>query len=104
MDSFQRFPNGQAVFFQITAYVKMRWRIRSPGKSVVVVTKNPALAVQINLIFEPGINYPEFRSFRSAMDSETIIDAEKFPISQLDRGQKPPSDNIVVSTLSLLKM
>jgi len=38
------------------------------------------------------------------MDSETIIDAEKFPISQLDRGQKPPSDNIVVSTLSLLKM
>ena len=38
------------------------------------------------------------------MDSETIVDAKKFPISQLDGGEKAPSDNIVVSTLSLLKM
>jgi len=104
VDIFQHLPAGQAVFLQITAYVKMSWRIWSPGKSVVVVTKDPSLAIDINLIFEPGINYLESRSFRGALDSETIINAEKFPIPQLDRGQQPSSDNIVVSTLSLLKM
>jgi len=104
MDTLERLAAGQTVFLQIAAYVEMRRRVWPLGKSVVVVTKDPSLPIQVSLILEPGINYLQPRPFRSAMDSETIVDAKKFPISQLDGGEKAPSDNIVVSTLSLLKM
>src|SRR5271167_1782328 len=82
----------------------MCWWIRTLRKPVVVVAKNPLLAVRIYLILKPGINHLESRSFGRAVDSETIVNAQKSSVFQQDRGQKLPSDNIVISTLALLEM